>query len=42
MLVFQSNVLIHEGYIDLNLQSDKDSHRSTSDLVFTFEGATIS
>ena len=38
MLVYQSESLEPIGYTDSDFQSDKDSRKSTSGYVFTFEG----
>ena len=42
MLVFQSDELVPRGYTYSNFQFDNDSHRSTSDFVFTFGSVAVS
>ena len=42
MFVFHNNELAPIGYIDLDFQCDKDSHRSTYSFAFTLISVTIS
>ena len=42
MFVFQSDELVPRGYTYSNFQFDNDSHRSTSDFVFTFGSVAVS
>ena len=42
MLVFQDESLVPIGYTDSVFQLDRDSRKSTSGYVFTFEGGAIS
>ena len=41
ILMFQSDELVPKGYIYLDFQSDKDSHKSIFGFVFTFGGTTL-
>ena len=41
ILVYSGEDLTPIGYIDLDFQSDKDSRKSTSGLVFTLGGGAI-
>ena len=41
MLVFQSDKLVLRDYIDLDFQSNKDSHWSIFNFVFTFGSTTL-